>query len=162
MMKFITLMMLAFILPLGACDSQDVPQQAAQQEHFEKNLSIVSSDGKTHDFKVEYALTPEQQMKGLMYRTELAKNAGMLFVFGAEQDGISFYMKNTLIPLDMIFIKRDGTIHHIHENAIPNDLTSIPSEGPTYAVLEVIGGLSSELGLKEGDVVYGDIFKKSY
>lgn len=163
-MKNILIVMAFFLLVpmVVACDGSNAPEKAsAQEEGFVKNLSIMSHDGKMHDFMVELALTPEQQMQGLMYRTELAKNKGMLFIFGQEQEGISFYMKNTLIPLDMLFIKRDGTIHHIHKNAVPNDLTSIPSQGPTYAVLEVIGGLTSELGIVEGDKAFGAFFVKT-
>ena len=70
-----------------------------------------------------------------------------------------FWMKNTLIPLDIIFIKADGKIHHIHENAVPHDLTGIPSKGPVAAVLEINGGLSQTWGLAAGDKVMHPYFK---
>ncbi|MAZ76889.1 MAG: hypothetical protein CMH31_06280 [Micavibrio sp.] len=92
-----------------------------------------------------------------MHRTTLAENAGMLFYFGAEQPR-SFWMKNTLIPLDLIFVKLDGTIHHIHENAIPKDETPLPSQGNVGAVLEINGGLSKKLGIKPGDTIKHQFF----
>jgi uncharacterized protein len=150
MKKFLTVLILMTAL-ISACDSKE---HAAKEL---KKISITSYDGKKYDFNVELAVTPEQQARGLMNRTELEKKSGMLFIFPQEQE-ISFYMKNTLIPLDMIFIKRNGVIHRVHKNAIPNDLTSIPSNGPTYAVLEVIGGLTSELDIREGGIVTGSVF----
>ena len=93
-----------------------------------------------------------------MHRTEMADNAGMLFVFG-DVAMRSFWMKNTLIPLDMLFIHSDGTIHHIHHNAKPQDLTSITSKYPSLAVLELNGGTADKMGIKEGDVVEHTYFK---
>ena len=89
----------------------------------------------------------------------MAENHGMLFYFGGEEAGRRFWMKNTLIPLDMIFIKADGTIHHIHENAIPKDLTGVPSNGPVAAVLEINGGVSRKLELQKGDKVKHRFFE---
>ncbi len=120
-------------------------------------VSIISSDGKEHIFDVELALSEDEQAKGLMHRESLAQNAGMLFVFGEEKDR-GFYMKNTLIPLDMIFIKKDGVIRYVHENAIPHDESTILSNGPVYAVLEINGGLSAMLGIKAGDTVHSKFF----
>lgn len=108
-------------------------------------------------FNVELALTAEQQMQGLMNRTSMEDTAGMLFIFNDEKER-GFWMKNTLIPLDMIFIKKDGVIHHIHENAQPNDLTSIKSQGPVMAVLEVNGGIADKLNIKEGDIIHHPFF----
>ncbi len=122
------------------------------------DLIVLSSSGVEHKFKVELALTPDQQARGLMHRTELAPGTGMLFVFPDVSEK-SFYMKNTLIPLDMIFIRKDGYIHRIHENAVPHDLTSIPSNGPVYAVLEVVGGTASRLNIRAGDLVKNQFFK---
>ncbi|MCI5059520.1 MAG: DUF192 domain-containing protein, partial [Alphaproteobacteria bacterium] len=97
--------------------------------------------------------------KGLMHRTELPENAGMLFWFGGREQERRFWMKNTLIPLDMLFIKANGTIHHIHENAVPHDLTGISSKGPVAAVLEINGGLSQTWVLAAGDRVVHPYFK---
>lgn len=125
---------------------------------FQKDvLTVVKQDGKELPLNIELALTPAQQARGLMYRTEMADNQGMLFVFPREAPR-SFWMKNTLIPLDMIFIKRNGLIHHIHKNAIPYDLTPVSSEGDAYAVLEINGGLSERLGIKAGDHIKHQAF----
>lgn len=114
-------------------------------------LSIQSS-GKTHDFTVEVARTPEQQAQGLMNRQSLAPDRGMLFPYHPPADA-SFWMKNTLIPLDLIFIRPDGTIARIAANAVPMSLDPIPSLEPVAAVLEIPGGRAAELGLKPGDKV---------
>src|SRR3546814_16230541 len=90
-----------------------------------------------------------------MFRQSMAPDAGMLFDFGQEQMA-SFWMRNTLIPLDMLFIKADGTILNIHQRAIPHDETGITSEGPVRAVLELNGGPASRLGTRPGARVRHD------
>ncbi len=154
-MKTILLALLSVML--AACDNG--PEFATTKNNAER-LSIVTASGARHDYVVEIALTPEQQRDGLMHRTEMAANAGMLFVFGAEAPR-SFWMKNTLIPLDMIFVAKNGTINHIHENAIPNDLTSVTSNGPAAAVLELNGGTASKLDIKPGDKIHSIFFGNS-
>jgi uncharacterized protein len=129
----------------------------AENTDITRQVTIVSRDGKSHVFHIELALTPQQQEKGLMNRTEMAKDAGMLFYFGKEGER-SFWMKDTLIPLDMLFLKADGKIAHIHDSAIPNDLTSVKSNGPAMAVLELNGGAAKELGIVEGDRVKHPFF----
>ena len=99
--------------------------------------------------------TAETRARGLMYRQELGPDAGMLFDFFEERP-VSFWMRNTFIPLDMLFIASDGTIRNIHINARPHDPTSIPSGGPVQFVLEIPGGRSKELGIKAGDTVTHD------
>lgn len=101
-------------------------------------------------FNLEIADTEAQREKGLMFRTSLAPDAGMLFDYHKEQEA-SFWMQNTLIPLDMVFIAADGTVKTIHVNARPLDTTPIPSEVPIRFVLEIAGGRSQEIGLKVGD-----------
>ncbi len=101
-------------------------------------------------FNVEIADTEAERAKGLMFRTSLAPDAGMLFDYHREQQA-AFWMQNTLIPLDMIFIGADGVVKTIHVNARPLDTTSIPSEVPIRFVLEIAGGRSVEIGLKVGD-----------
>jgi hypothetical protein len=101
-------------------------------------------------FNVEVVDTPETRVQGLMFRTELADDAGMLFDFKEERE-VSFWMQNTLIPLDMIFVGADGIVDTIHVNARPQDPTSIPSQVPVQFVLEIPGGRSVEIGLKPGD-----------
>lgn len=101
-------------------------------------------------FTVEIADDNAERAQGLMFRDHLAADAGMLFDYGQEQLA-SFWMQNTLIPLDMIFIGADGTVKTIHVNARPLDTTSIPSEVPIRFVLEIPGGRSTEIGLAVGD-----------
>lgn len=104
------------------------------------------------DVAVEVVDTDETRARGLMYRSVLADGAGMLFVFDEESEH-PFWMKNTLIPLDMIFIAGDGTIAGIHENAHPLSLDSITVGKPSRWVLEVPGGWSAKHGMKAGDRV---------
>jgi uncharacterized membrane protein (UPF0127 family) len=101
-------------------------------------------------FTVEIADDNAERAKGLMFVDHLAPDAGMLFDYGEEQLA-SFWMQNTLIPLDMVFVGADGTVKTIHVNARPMDTTSIPSEVPVRFVLEIPGGRSTEIGLKVGD-----------
>ncbi|HBR69043.1 MAG TPA: DUF192 domain-containing protein [Rhodospirillaceae bacterium] len=117
-------------------------------------LTIQSANGAKHVFKVEVARTREEMAQGLMNRTELAADAGMVFLF-EDEDYRSFWMKNTLIPLDIIFIGKDGTIRHIHPMALPLDETPVPSGAPAAAVLEINGGKTQALGIAVGDrVIY--------
>jgi uncharacterized membrane protein (UPF0127 family) len=111
----------------------------------------IRTKSATHHFTVEVAATPEQQERGLMFRHTLAGDRGMIFPYDPPQD-VSFWMKNTLIPLDIVFIRSDGTIVRItHAKAL--DLTPLPSGEPIAAVLEIRGGRAAELGIGEGDVV---------
>ena len=151
-MKTFFLCFLACIA-LVACDNK-----ASAYTDPLKTISIVTKDGKRHDFKIELALTDAQRNQGLMNRTEMARDAGMLFYF-EDFAPRSFWMKNTLISLDMIFMDEQGVITHIHDSAIPNDLTSVKSGGPARAVLEVNGGVSKTLGIKPGDQVHHVFFK---
>lgn len=112
----------------------------------------INSKGKDHAFTVEVAATPEQQQKGLMFRTELSDKAGMIFP-QSEPRIASFWMKNTVISLDIIFIKADGKIENIAANTAPYSTDSVSSTAPVAAVLELRAGLSAELGIGPGDVV---------
>jgi uncharacterized protein len=126
----------------------------AQQElqSFDKStLVIETAKGPIH-FDVELALTPAQQEQGLMYRPRLAPDAGMLFDF-RDLAPRAFWMKNTLIPLDMLFIGGDGKIVDIHERAVPLSEDIIASKVPARAVLELNGGTVDRLGIAVGDVV---------
>jgi uncharacterized membrane protein (UPF0127 family) len=119
-------------------------------------LEIASKNG-VHMFGVEMAVTPEEQAKGLMFRRELPEGQGMLFDFQREQP-TSFWMKNTYISLDMIFIRADGRILRIAENTVPLSETLVPSGGPVLAVLEVVAGTAKKLGIAPGDRVAHPIF----
>lgn len=115
----------------------------------ENSLTLTTATG-DYSFTVEVVDTPESRAQGLMYVTELADDAGMLFDFKEERP-VSFWMRNTFIPLDMIFVGADGIVKNVHVNARPHDPTSIPSDGPVQFVLEIPGGRSFEIGLKAGD-----------
>ena len=123
----------------------------------ESTLTIHSKNG-DHTFNIELVDTPQSRAQGLMNRKELAPDAGMLFDFFADRE-VSFWMRNTLIPLDMLFITSTGEISNIHANAVPHDETGIPSDGPVQFVLEIPGGRSAELGIKAGDTVTHDRIK---
>jgi len=106
-------------------------------------------------FAIEIADNDASREKGLMFRTSLASDAGMLFDFHHEEIA-TFWMQNTLIPLDMVFIGEDGTVRTIHVNAHPMDTTTIPSGVPVRFVLEIAGGRADEIGLKPGDKMTED------
>ncbi|QNQ10501.1 DUF192 domain-containing protein [Sphingomonas alpina] len=119
-------------------------------------VTVKSSNG-AHVFKVDLADTEAEQQKGLMYRTGIPKDGGMLFApyppnGGAPREA-SFWMKNTPSTLDIIFIRADGTIAHIAENTVPFSEAPVPSGEPVGAVLEINGGRALELGIVEGDAV---------
>jgi uncharacterized membrane protein (UPF0127 family) len=113
-------------------------------------LTIHTAHGARH-FNVEVAATPEQQGKGLMFHRSLAPDHGMIFPYDPPQE-VAFWMKNTLIPLDIIFIGENGTIVRI-TNAKAMDLTPLPSGKPVIGVLEIRAGRAKELGIREGDRV---------
>jgi uncharacterized protein len=112
----------------------------------------IKSQGKTHRFIVEVAGSPEQQERGLMFRKSLPSNGGMIFPMQPART-TSFWMKNTVIPLDMIFIRTDGSIARIAAETIPYSLDPISSGEPVSAVLEIAGGRAATLGIVEDDIV---------
>ena len=112
----------------------------------------ISSDGKLHRFTVEVARTGDEQAMGMMNRASLDPNRGMIFPFDPPRPA-SFWMKNTLIPLDMIFVRADGSIANIAANTVPLSLQPVASDGEVAAVLEIAGGRSAELGIEAGDKV---------
>ena len=122
----------------------------AQTGLREVPLTIKSKTG-VHHFTVEVAATAEQQETGLMFRRSLAGDRGMIFPYDPPQE-VAFWMKNTLIPLDIIYARSDGTIVRI-VNAEAMDLTPLPSGEPIATVLEIRGGRAAELGIKEGDIL---------
>ena len=111
---------------------------------------VIHAGGSAYKFEVEVVSTPADRERGLMFRKSMASNAGMLFLY-PDEGPVSFWMKNTLIPLDMLFLKADGSIAHIAHSAVPLDETPIDSGAPVKAVLEVNGGTANALGIKEGD-----------
>ncbi len=122
-------------------------------------LSIETATG-PHEFSVEVARSPEMQARGLMYRTSMPPSHGMLFVFG--QDGpVRMWMKSTLLPLDMIFLSRTGTVVDIHEHADPFSEQVISSSVAAKAVLEVYAGTAARIGVRRGDLVRHPAFEGS-
>ena len=118
---------------------------------------VIDSEHGPAKFQVEVAADPATQETGLMFRKSMAQDAGMLFDFH-KPDFQTFWMKNTIIPLDMIFIRADGTISSIAPDATPYSETPIPSYEPVRAVLEINGGRAAQLGILPGDHVHAAIF----
>lgn len=113
---------------------------------------MIQSRGKTHRFSVEVARSFEEQQKGLMNRATLANDRGMIFPYEPPRE-VAFWMKDTLIPLDMIFVAPGGRILRIEASAVPYSLEPVPSGGDIEAVLELTGGRAAELGITDGDQV---------
>ncbi|MEZ0225343.1 MAG: DUF192 domain-containing protein [Alphaproteobacteria bacterium] len=124
-----------------------------------EKVVIEKTDGGKEIFEAEIAAKPMDIHVGLMFRKEMGKDHGMLFEFPGEPHQESFWMKNTLIPLDILFIGSDGRIVNIHRNAKPNDPTPLPSREPVTGVLEINGGQSDERGIKIGDKVKHEFFR---
>lgn len=121
------------------------------------DVTVRTEDGKDYVFRAEVARTAEEMAKGLMFRTQMPAHEGMLFVFGSEAPR-AFWMKNTFIPLDIIFINADGAIRTIHSSVPALSLEPRPSGGPVAAALELNGGTAARLGIRPGDFVYNQAF----
>ncbi|MEM7025940.1 MAG: DUF192 domain-containing protein [Pseudomonadota bacterium] len=130
---------------------------AGAQVTFQQMPLEIESEAGTHAFQVEFAVTPEQRRQGLMFRERLDAGHGMLFDFGRTGPA-TMWMRNTYIPLDMLFIDADGVIHRIATDTTPLSDAVISSEGPVRAVLELPAGTSADLGIKAGDRVIHDMF----
>ncbi|HEY2874288.1 MAG TPA: DUF192 domain-containing protein [Reyranella sp.] len=124
---------------------------------FQKSSLVIVTANREIKFDVDLATNDAERAHGLMFRKQLGAYEGMLFDFFKEMP-VSFWMKNTLIPLDMVFIAGDGTIKHVHANAVPMSTDTIPSQYPVRAVLEINGGSAALLGIKPGDKVKHPIF----
>jgi len=143
---------LAFLAVSVLPASMTSAQQAGSLVTFSREPLAIQSGDKLHKFSVELALNNRQHRQGLMFRRRMAADAGMLFIYRREEP-ISMWMKNTYIPLDMLFIARDGKIRHLAERTVPMSEAVIGSGGPVVAVLELNAGTVSRLGLKPGDRV---------
>ncbi len=124
---------------------------------FKRSSLTIAAGGRDLKFDVELATNDAERSRGLMFRKELGAYEGMLFDFYQEMP-VSFWMKNTLIPLDMVFIAGDGTVKHVHANAVPLSTDPVPSLYPVRAVLEINGGSAALLGIKPGDKVRHPMF----
>ena len=151
-----SLLALALVAMTAACRGASDSATAAQTPVGTIALTITSGNG-THAFAVELAKSAEEQERGLMFRTDIGQNGGMLFAPYPPEGGppreANFWMKNTPSPLDIFFIRADGTIARIAENTVPQSETPIPSGEPISAVLELRGGRALDLGIAEGDHV---------
>lgn len=152
----------AAALLAGACAALPMravaqPAQVAPTQAVEP-LTIVTASGE-HRFQVEVARTDEQRARGLMFRRFMPEDRGMLFDFKTEQP-VMMWMRNTFIPLDMIFIARDGRVINVAENTEPMSERTIPSAAPAFAVLEVNAGVARKIGLKAGDRISHPLFRR--
>ncbi len=138
------LLLLGVALVPFAARSQEEPA-GPQPELPKDQLTIVTHDGRRHVFQVEIAKDPRQQIVGLMFRKSVPADGGMLFVWSAPEIS-QMWMKNTLVPLDMVFIRADGVIDSIAENTVPHSLRDISSQGPVIATLELQGGRDGPAG----------------
>jgi uncharacterized protein len=151
-----TLLALLALAPAAAFAQSDEPT-GPQAELPKQQLVFVTKDGQRHLFNVEVAATPVQQETGLMFRKSVPPDGGMLFDWGAPRQS-EMWMKNTLVPLDMVFIDADGTIDSIAENTVPRSLRVIASHGPVLATVELAGGTTTRLGITVGDKVLAPMF----
>ena len=137
------------ILGLAGAEAEDIA--------FETSEIWVESGLSQYHFFVEIAETRSQRQRGLLFRPDLPQNTGMLFDFG-EETQLSMWMKNTFIPLDMLFVNRKGAIHRIVENTTPLSLKTIPAGAPTMVVIEFNAGVTRRLGIRPGDRIIHGIF----
>lgn len=146
------LLAVLLLLPLLA-----VAQTTAQPDLPKEKLVIVTKDGTRLDFNVEMAIKPEQQTVGLMFRTTVPADGGMLFDWGTPRDS-TMWMRNTVSSLDMLFINADGTIRRVVEDTVPESLAIIESRGPVRATLELAAGTAKRMGIHAGDKVEQRVF----
>lgn len=152
MMRWFSFLLAAVWLIAVTLPGAVVAQAAGSLVRFERAPLTIRSGDRIHEFDVELALSERQQTQGLMYRRQLAPDGGMLFVYRQEGQ-ISMWMKNTYIPLDMIYIDRSGRIAGFFERAVPGSLEVVTSEKPVTAVLEVNAGTVARLAIAVGDLV---------
>jgi uncharacterized protein len=130
----------------------DPPITGPQPELSTEQITIVTRSGARHSFVVEVAVTLTQQAVGLMFRPQVLPGRGMLFLWSAPRD-VVMYMRNVLVPLDIVFFDQNFVITRIHPNATPGDSTPIPSNGEVVCALEVPGGTMAALGISVGDTL---------
>jgi uncharacterized membrane protein (UPF0127 family) len=140
---------LGFVLVFGGC----VYAQALE------GLTILTQGGQRQSFQVEVARNDADRAQGLMFRRSMPQDRGMLFDFG-KVEPVSMWMQNTYLPLDMLFVRPDGTIARIAANTEPLSTRTIPSGEPVLAVLELNAGTAARLGIKAGDRIEHPLFKR--
>jgi uncharacterized protein len=152
MYNWFRLFVLMTALGVPSLDQNVVLAQSIVAGEFSKSSLSIQTEDKIHKFSIEVAQTDRQQRQGLMFRRQLAADAGMLFIYSAPQV-LTMWMKNTYLPLDMLFIAPDGRIVQIVKRTVPGSLQVISSGESAIAVLEVNGGTTSRLKIKKGDWV---------
>ncbi len=163
--RLLAVVSVAAIFLVAACDTGSSaqgfrprePLDPAKAQSLPVSTLSIQSGAQTFLFVVELADTPDERNIGLMHRNYLAPDHGMLFDFQVEQQE-RFWMRNTFIPLDMLFIRADGEIAFIAQNTIPHDERPVGPQQAVKAVLELPGGTAQRLSLKAGDVVHHQIF----
>ncbi len=154
--NFLTIAGLALFLSFSFTSCEDDKEEETIETDpitftKEGELYLIKASGDTlRKLDIELAETSYEHQTGLMYRESMEDDQGMLFIYDSERVR-SFYMKNTYIPLDIIYYDADSTLVSIQKNATPRDETSLPSDGPTQFVLEINGGLSDQWGIEDGD-----------
>jgi uncharacterized protein len=146
--------LLVFVLLAAAIPARGA---LAQLQQFPTAPLTIESAGGSHKFSIQVATTPAQMEQGLMFRRSLAPDGGMIFDFRTPSMA-TMWMKNTLIPLDMLFVDAQGRIVNIHERAVPGSLDTIAAAAPVRAVVELNGGTAARLGIRPGDRVVFPIF----
>jgi uncharacterized membrane protein (UPF0127 family) len=150
--------LLALTAALPFAVMAQAPEPTGPQPELPKEkLVIVTRGGTEHVFNVEMAIKPDQQTVGEMFRLNVPEDGGMLFDWGFAHES-QMWMRNTLVPLDMVFINADGTIRSIAENTTPRSLAVIDSRGPVRATLELAAGVTAKLDIRVGDTVKQRIF----
>ena len=144
-----------FLFTPWAAGAADSP---GEMRFGHSDVTIATASGARYHFTVEVAETPDQLERGLMFRDSMPEDAGMLFLLGIE-DTASFWMRTTFLPLDLIFIARDGHITNIRHDAAPGSTAIISSTAPVTGVLEVNAGVTGRLGIHAGDRVIHSAFQ---
>ena len=155
--KTFALAALLLLAPFAAVAQDDPEPTRAQPTLPSQALTIVSQSGARHRFTVELARTPREQQVGLMFRTAIPPDHGMLFIWPSVQPS-DMWMENCPVPEDMLFVGEDGIIRHIAENTVPESLAHISSGGPVRATIELQGGIAAKLGIAVGDRIENKAF----
>ncbi len=145
------------LLSLGSASCMAQPALIPLSDFPQSSLSVLTPDARQHLFKVWVANTEAHRQQGLMFVKSLPDNTGMLFIFDRPQP-LQMWMKNTLIPLDMIFIDADGRIDSIAVNTTPMSLKIVASKRAVLGVLELAGGTTEQLGIHAGAIVKHPMF----
>ncbi|HJY39471.1 MAG TPA: DUF192 domain-containing protein [Steroidobacteraceae bacterium] len=156
-----TILAAAFLWLSSAAPSAAGANNGAQQldRLFSRStLQIATSDAKLHKINIWVADNDARRMRGLMFVEDLADDAGMLFVYPQSQE-VGIWMKNTPLSLDILFVNADGRVHRVFENAKPQSLDTIPSDGPVLAVIELKAGSAARLNIRPGAQVIHPAFR---